>query len=89
MTSKSARLRVHMTPEQKRLVEQAAEVAGQTMASFVRAAALERAQATIAQAPRTVLSPRDWEAFQRLLAEPPEPTPALRRALAAALRDRA
>jgi uncharacterized protein (DUF1778 family) len=81
MAVRTERLDLRMTPEHKQLVEQAAAASGQPVTSFVLTAVLERARATLEQESRTVLSQRGWLAFQRLLAQPEEPAPALTRAV--------
>lgn len=70
------RIDARLPPEQKKLIEQAAELAGLSVASFVVSSAIQQAQAIIAEHTRTTLSLRNAKRLAEIL-ENGEPTPAL------------
>ncbi len=76
----TARLEARLPTEVHALLKRAAEIQGRTLTDFVVTAARDAAQRTIEDAEILRLSLED----QRLIADgilnPPEPTPALRRA---------
>ncbi len=79
---KTTRMEQRTKPHVKEQIQQAAALLGVDETSFVTGAALERAQATIAEHERTVLSADDRDAILAALDAPPEPTDALRQAMA-------
>jgi uncharacterized protein (DUF1778 family) len=79
------RIDARLPPQQKKLIEQAAELAGLSVASFVVSSAIQQAQVVIEQHTRTTLSLENARRLTRLLEED-APTPAL---LAAAKRHKA
>lgn len=80
MTTKTERLEMRLSPEQKRLLERAAALNGQVLASFVRSQLMERAQEIVDRHTRTLLSARDFKRFLELIDRGGEPAPALRAA---------
>ncbi len=75
-------LEIHISSDQKGLIEQAAAISGQPVASFTASAAVEAARHVL-QGKRDInLSPRDWDRFLNLLDDPPEPNDHLKRAVA-------
>lgn len=80
---KSERVQLRIDQQSKRLLEQAAGLANMSVSSFVAACALEAATRLIQERQRLVVSSEEWDHFLKVLAEPPEPADALRRALAA------
>jgi uncharacterized protein (DUF1778 family) len=81
MASKSERVDLRLPLDQKRLIEQAATLSGQTVSGFILGSTLERAREVVREMAVIELSGRDRD---RLLAalddEHARPGPALRRA---------
>jgi uncharacterized protein (DUF1778 family) len=75
-----ARLEARITREALAVVRRAAEIQGRSLSDFVVAAAQEAAQKTITENEVIRLSREAQEKFVELLLNPPEPTPALKRA---------
>ncbi len=81
MATRSERLDMRLTPDQKDLLERAAAIAGQPLTTFAVAHLIERAEEVLERSQRTVLSRRDAEHFLDLLDSAPAPAPSLRAAL--------
>ncbi len=79
---KTARMEQRTKPHVKEQIQRAASLLGVDETTFVTSVALERAQVTIAEHERTVLSAEDRDAILAALDAPPEPTDALREAMA-------
>lgn len=79
--AKTARLEARITPDLHALLKRAAEIEGRSVTDFVIAAAQEAAHRRIEAVQVIRLSLDDQRAFAEAILEPPEPTPALRRAL--------
>lgn len=79
-----ARFDLKLDADDKDLLARAAGLMGTTMASFVRSAAKEKAQALLEQEARLELSRRDFLAFNEAIQGAFNPNPALQSALAAA-----
>ena len=79
-TTRTARLEARITREALAVVRRAAEIQGRSVSDFVVAAAREAAQKTITEIEILRLSREAQEKFVELLLNPPEPTPALRKA---------
>lgn len=77
---KSGRLEVRLSPEQKALLQQAAERAGRNVSDFVVSAAVDAAEAALRDQAVITLSPRDSVRFVEHLLNPPEPSAAPLRA---------
>ena len=80
-STKTERLNLRVSSDQKHLLEQAAVVVGMSASGFVLEAALADAQAVLMQRQLLVLSQRDSQALDAALTEPPAPAEALRRAV--------
>lgn len=80
MTS-AARFDLKMDAADKAVVAQAAALLGTTMASFVRIAAKEKAQALLEREARLTLTARDFGEFTAALDSAFAPNPALKAAL--------
>jgi uncharacterized protein (DUF1778 family) len=78
----TARLEARITTDLHSLLKRAAELQGRTMTDFVIAAVQDAAQRAIDQAEIVRLSLADQECFAQALLVPPQPSPALERALA-------
>lgn len=81
-TSTTARLEARISMDLHTLLKRAAEIQGRTMTDFVVSAVQDAAQRAIEQAEVIRLTLADQECFARALMAPPEPAPALERALA-------
>jgi uncharacterized protein (DUF1778 family) len=79
-STRVARLEVRITREALAIVRRAAQIQGRSVSDFVVAAAQEAAQKTITEIEILPLSREAQEQFVALLLNPPEPTPALKRA---------
>lgn len=77
--SESARIDVRLRPDLKALVEEAAELSGQTVASFVASTAIERAKSVVDSAQRIRLGRKDAEAFLAAVERPVDRDDALGR----------
>ena len=74
---KNARLAVRLTPEQDALIRDAAAVSGQSLTEFVTAAALLRAEDTLADRRVFRLGDLAWAEFATLLDRPARRIPEL------------
>jgi uncharacterized protein (DUF1778 family) len=70
-----------MDVEEKAIVSRAASLLGTTMASFVRVAAKEKAQALLDQDARITMTANDFEIFTHALNKEFTPAPALQKAM--------
>ena len=80
--NRTARLEARIAPEALAVVKRAAEIQGRSVSDFVVAAAQEAAHRTIEETHIIRLSVEDQRAFAEAILNPPEPTPALKRAAA-------
>jgi uncharacterized protein (DUF1778 family) len=79
-TTRTARLEARITREALAVVRRAAEIQGRSVSDFVVAAAQEAAQKTVTEIEVLRLSREGQEKFVELLLNPPDPSPALRKA---------
>lgn len=79
---RTARMEQRTKPSVKAQIQRAAALLGVDETAFVTSAALERARSTIADHERTVLSAEDRALVLAAFDAPPEPTAALREAVA-------
>ena len=77
----TARLEARISTDLHSMLKRAAELQGRTMTDFVVAAVQDAAQRAIEQAEVIRLSLADQECFAQALLSPPQPAPALERAL--------
>lgn len=77
-STKIARLEARLTPEQKELLLEAAQISGFSLTEFVVASAVEAAKRTIQEQTILKLSKNDSEVFVNALLNPPEPGEKLR-----------
>ncbi|MFM2119350.1 MAG: hypothetical protein RL722_818 [Pseudomonadota bacterium] len=82
-SSRTARVEARIAPEVLDLVRRAAELQGRSVSDFLVSAALKDAQKTLEEASLLRLCAEDQQAFAELLLNPPAPTPAMKRAVAA------
>lgn len=80
ITPRQSRLEARIAPEMHELLKRAAEIEGRSLTDFVVAAASAAARRTIAETEVLDLSRESALAFASLLAEPPQPDPAMERA---------
>ena len=73
---------IQINADQKSLIEEAAALSGQPIASFTVSAAVEAARHVVQGQRAISLSPRDWDLFLNLLDNPREPNDRLKRAVA-------
>jgi len=73
-------LEVRIGLDGKSLIEEAAELSGQTVDSFIASSVMEAARRTIDANQRIRLSNRDRDRFLELLENPPEPNDRLKQA---------
>lgn len=83
LTTKSGRLDLRVSAEQKRLIEEAAAVSATTVSEFVLASASSAAQAVLADRTAFSLSRERWAAFAAAIERPPRDLPRLAELLAA------
>jgi uncharacterized protein (DUF1778 family) len=77
-TTKTRRIEIRITEEERNLEQAAAAVSGETLSEFVRRAARHEAERTLTERTRFLL---DDEAAQRFLAALEQPSPASERGL--------
>jgi uncharacterized protein (DUF1778 family) len=78
--TRTARIEARIAPDALAVVKRAAEIQGRSVSDFVVAAAQEAAHRTIEETQIIRLSVEDQRAFAEAILNPPEPTPALKRA---------
>lgn len=72
---KDARIAVRLTPNQDALIRDAAGVSGQSLTEFVTAAAVTRAEETLADRRLFRLDQAAWDEFEAILDRPAQPIP--------------
>ena len=80
--TRTARIEARIAPDALAVVKRAAEIEGRSVSDFVVAAAQEAAYRTIEETQIVRLSVEDQRVFAEAIRNPPEPTPALKRAAA-------
>ena len=80
--TRTSRIEARISPDALAIVKRAAEIQGRSVSDFVVAAAQEAAHRTIEETQIIRLSVEDQRAFAEAILNPPEPTPALKRAAA-------
>jgi uncharacterized protein (DUF1778 family) len=81
MPTRTERLDMRLTPDQKDLLERAATLSGQPLTGFAVSHLVECAQEILDRFQRTVLSRKDAGRFLDILDSDAEPAPALKAAL--------
>lgn len=76
--TKSERLAVRVSPEQRLLLTEASRTQATTVTAFVLSAATRAAEDVLADRHRFVLDEPDWAAFVKALDGPPRDVPRLR-----------
>ena len=70
-------LSVRVNPDERAILEAAAEQAHTTLSEFVRRKALESAEAEVLSRPIVTIPAKDWEAFEAWINRPAETIPGL------------
>jgi uncharacterized protein (DUF1778 family) len=71
-------LSVRVNPDERAILEAAAEQAHTNLSDFVRRKALEAAEADVLNRTIVTISAKDWEAFEAWINRPAEVIPALK-----------
>jgi uncharacterized protein (DUF1778 family) len=79
--TKTERLDIRITPEARRLLQQAAKERHTTISQFVLESALHSASTVLAERSRLSLNAEQWKAFMEALDAPPRRHPRLERLL--------
>jgi uncharacterized protein (DUF1778 family) len=79
--TRSEKLDLRLTPAAKRTLNAAAAAAQRSTSEFVLESALARAEETLPDRRKFVLSEKQWKEFQAALDAPPRPLPRLKRLL--------
>ena len=77
---KTERVEARVAPDKKAILERASALEGRTLSEFLISSAMKIARKTINAHERMALDVQDSEVFINALMNPPEPTPAARRA---------
>ena len=80
-STRSDKLDIRITPEAKRLLQQAAKERHTTISQFVLESALNSASAVLAERSHIGLNAEQWTAFMAALDEPPRRHPRMERLL--------
>ena len=75
--SNTSILSVRVSPDERALLEAAAEQAHTSLSEFIRRRALEAAEVDVLGRSAVVIPAKDWEAFEAWLNRPAEANPAL------------
>jgi uncharacterized protein (DUF1778 family) len=78
-TPSSSVLSVRVNPDERALLEAAAEQAHTTLSDFMRRKAIEAAEVEVLGRSIVTISAQDWERFEAWLKAPPVANPALKR----------
>jgi uncharacterized protein (DUF1778 family) len=76
-TSANSILSVRVNPEERALLEAAAEQSHTTLSDFVRRKAVEAAETEVLNRTVVTIPAKDWEAFEAWINRPPRTIPAL------------
>jgi uncharacterized protein (DUF1778 family) len=78
-TSATSILSVRVNPEERALLEAAAEQSRTTLSDFVRRKAVEAAETDVLNRTVVTIPAKDWEAFEAWINRPAETIPALKK----------
>ena len=73
-----ARVELKTSPDAKNKLREAAQAVGVDLSAFILSAAMERAESVLDNQRRRELSNQSWELMNQLIAEPAQPTLALK-----------
>jgi uncharacterized protein (DUF1778 family) len=77
--ARSKRFNLRATPRQERLIKVAADRQGLNVTDFILASACEKAEATLSDQTRFVVSERQWKLLMEALDRPPQVIPQIRK----------
>lgn len=77
--TRTTRLGLRATPEQKALLQRAAEIEHKSLSDFVLESACRAAEKTLLDQPLLIVSEERFQAFQELLDRPEQPNEGLNR----------
>ena len=77
-TLKNALVELKTSPDAKNKLREAAQAVGVDLSAFILSAAMERAESVLDNQRRRELSNQSWELMNQLIAEPAQPTLALK-----------
>lgn len=80
-SARSEKLDLRVTPEDKRVLQQAAAASRRSVSEFLLESALARAEETLPERTRFLLNDEQWKAFNAALDAPPRHLPRLERLL--------
>lgn len=78
-TSTTSILSVRVNPDERAILEAAAEQARTSLSDFVRRKAVEAAEADVLNRTVVIIPAKDWEAFEAWINRPAEVVPALKK----------
>lgn len=78
---KEARINLRARPQDKDIIERAAQLRGQNLSHFILSEAVKQAKEVLEAAGVMVLDEGDRQAFVNAFLNPPEPTPYMQRAI--------
>jgi len=78
-SAKTTKVQLRLSPAQKAVLAQAAELRGTSLSKFMVEHACEAAQQVLAEEVDLIIAPAKWEAFRKALDEPPRSIPALKK----------
>jgi uncharacterized protein (DUF1778 family) len=81
--TQTARLEIRLDSKRKRLIEQAADLLGQSVSTFTISSAVRQASEVVERFGTLTLSDRDQDAFLKALDNPPRPRARLAKAFKA------
>lgn len=81
MITATERLEMRIQPEEKALLSKAAMLEGSNLSAFVLAPALKRARRIVSESERIATTAQGYRDILDVLAEPPDPSHALRAAM--------
>lgn len=76
------RIHLRVSSKAKRTMERAAAYADKTLTDYITDIAVAHSEALVREHETITLSAQDWELFQEMILNPPEPNEELKRALA-------
>jgi len=82
-TTQTARLDLRLDPDRKNLIEQAANLLGQSVSAFTVSSAVRQASEVVERFGMLSLTDRDRDAFLAALDNPPKPNARLKKAFRA------
>ena len=82
VAQRQERISIRLSPQSKRKLERAAAYSDKTLTDFMVDVALQKADTVVREHEVITLNAEEWERFQELLLNPPEPNEKLKEAFA-------